>query len=92
MTGAGGIPSVSPVSVARYAGLPPTVTFSDQEPGKVATSVVHGLVAGVGGIGQPTIGAPSRSGTHITGPPAIVTCTWRGINITCPPCAHETTA
>lgn len=75
----GGTPSVRPVSVARYTGIPLAVTFSDHEPGSVESTVVHGFVAGVGGIGQPAIGAPSRSGTHSTGAPAISTFACRGM-------------
>src|SRR5689334_7271858 len=61
--GEGGTPSVIPLSVATYAGRPATRTFSEVEPGRVETTVVQGLVAGVGGRAQPTIGAPSRSGS-----------------------------
>ena len=75
----GGTPSVSPVSVDRYTGMPFAVTFSDHEPGSVESTVVHGLVAGVGGTGQPAIGAPTRSGTQSTGAPLIRTFACRGI-------------
>jgi hypothetical protein len=75
----GGTPSVSPVRVDRYTGIPLAVTFSDQEPGSVDTTTVQGFVAGVGGIGQPTIGAPSRSGTQSAGAPPIRTFVCRGI-------------
>ena len=92
MSGDGGTPSVWPASVATYAGRPPTKTFGDHEPGNVATTVVHGFVVGVGGCAQPTIGAPFRSGTHITGPPWMSTTPCRGMSITCPPCAHVMTA
>lgn len=92
MSGEGGTPSVKPARVATYTGRPPTVTFSDHDPGRMEITVVHGLVAGVGGRVQPAIGAPRRSGTHSTGPPAMVTFTCRGIKTTCPPCAQVITA
>ena len=88
MIGDGGTPSVSPLSVATYAGLPPTRTFSDHDPGSTETTVVHGFVAGVGGCAQPAIGAPIRSGTHMTGEPWMSTLNWRGISMTRPPWAH----
>ena len=68
--GDGGTPSVMPLSVARYAGLPPTRTLSDHEPGRVETTVVHGFVVGVGGWAQPTIGAPIAIGHAHHGSPA----------------------
>jgi len=92
MRGEGGTPSVSPVSVDRYAGLPPTRTFSDHDPGNVATTAVHGFVAGVGGCAQPAITAPMMSGTHMIGEPWMSTLTCVGISITRPPCAHMTVA
>jgi hypothetical protein len=49
MIGDGGTPSVWPLTVAMYAGRPPTRTLSDHEPGSVATTVVHGFVVGEGG-------------------------------------------
>jgi hypothetical protein len=88
MIGEGGTPSVRPVSVETYAGLPPTRTFSDHDPGNVAATVVHGFVAGVGGSAQPTIGAPMMSGTHITGAPPAITLNCRGMSMTRPPWAH----
>jgi hypothetical protein len=90
--GDGGTPSVMPVSVARYVGLPPTRTLSDHEPGSVDTTVVHGFVVGVAGWAQPTIGAPTTSGTHITGAPRMVTTAWRGMSMTVPPWEHITWA
>src|SRR5438445_596630 len=64
MMAPGGTPSVIPVKVATYARRPPTRTFSDVEPGKVETTAVHGFEAMVGGWVQPTIGAPTKSGSH----------------------------
>jgi hypothetical protein len=90
--GDGGTPSVIPLSVATYAGRPATRTFGDEEPGNVDTTVVQGLVAGVGGCAQPTIGAPRRSGSHMAGAPWIRTVPWRGMSMTRPPWAHITTA
>lgn len=69
----GGTPSVRPESVATYTGFPPTVTRGEVEPGSVDTTVVHGFVDGVGGTAQPMMGAPARSGSQSTLPPAITT-------------------
>lgn len=91
-TGDGGTPSVNPTRVARYTGRPPTVTFSDHEPGIACRRVVHGFVAGVGGCAQPTIGAPTKSGTQSTGAPPISTFVCPGIGLTWPPCAQVITA
>lgn len=88
INGDGGTPSVSPVSVFTYTGLPATLTFIDHEPGKTDATSVHGFVVGVGACAQPTIGAPRRSGTASTGPPWIVTVACPGATRTCPPCAQ----
>ena len=53
---------------------------------------VLGFVVGVGGWAQPTIGAPIRSGSHITMPPWIPTVICRGISVTRPPWLHMTVA
>ena len=92
MIGDGGTPSVWPLSDAKYAGRPPTRTLVDHDPGSVVTTVVHGFVVGEGGWAQPTIGAPTRSGTHITGAPRMRTVACRGMSMTRPPWAHITVA
>jgi DNA-binding NarL/FixJ family response regulator len=84
----GGTPSVRPVAVASRAGLPATMTFSDHDPGSTLRTVVHGLVAGVGGTGQPAMGAPMRSVTHRTGAPPASTACCDGTGLTFPPCVH----
>ena len=82
MIAPGGTPSVMPLSVAIWAGLPPTITLSELPPGSVETTVVHGFVAGEGGCAQPTIGEPMRSPSHRTGEPPISTCVCFGISVT----------
>jgi len=84
----GGTPSVSPVSTAVYAGLPPAITFNEVDPGSVETTVVQGFVLGLGGCAQPTIGEPTRSGSQSTGAPPAITCICFGITTTWPPCAQ----
>jgi hypothetical protein len=81
----GGTLSVMPLSVARYAGFPPTMTFWELEPGSVDATVVHGFVLGLGDSAHPAIGAPTRSGSHSTGAPWIITVVCRGISVTWPP-------
>lgn len=85
---AGGTPSVIPVRVATYAGLPPTCTLSEVDPGRVETTVVQGFDPGVGGSAQPAIGAPARSGSHSTAAPSMVTLCCFGISLTWPPWTH----
>ena len=90
--GDGGTPLIFIPGFAGDIGLPPTRTLSDHEPGSVDTTVVHGFVVGVAGWAQPTIGAPTTSGTHITGAPRMVTTAWRGMSMTFPPWEHITWA
>src|SRR5438067_2167514 len=85
MIAPGGTPSVSPLSVATYAGRPPTFTFREVEPGRVEATIVHGFVAGDGGCAHPMIGEPARSGSQSTGEPLISTCVCFGISVTWPP-------
>ena len=78
----GGTPSVMPLRVASSTGRPAAVTRVEAEPGRVETTVVHGLVLGLGACAHPTMGAPDRSPSRSTGLPEIVTVVWRGTSVT----------
>src|SRR3954452_24384267 len=69
-------------------GRPPAIAFSDEPPGNVDTTSVHGFVPGLGGWAQPTMGAPTRSPSHRTGAPPAVTTVCFGMSMTLPPWAH----
>src|SRR5262249_55118301 len=92
MIAPGGTPSVNPVSVARYTGLWPALALSEVEPGNVVVTIVHGLVLGDGGWAQPTIGAPTRSGSQSTGAWPACTVICFGISVTRPPWAQRIVA